>query len=77
MLGPDADSDSDPVADVSYRVSILECAAFTRLMPRDIFFEMASSGSVSLLELPSRVRDLDVGSSGARGAVANATGLER
>lgn len=72
MLDPDATSVSDPV-----RVSIRECAAFTRLMPRVILFEMGSSGSVSLLELPSRTRVLVFGSSGASGAVANATGRER
>ncbi len=76
MLGPGA-SESDPVVGESYFVSILECAAFTRLMPRDIFLENGSSVSVSLFELASRVRVFEVGSSEARGAVAKATGRER
>ena len=76
MLGPGT-SESDPVVGESYRVSILECAAFMRLIPREIFFENGSSPSVSLFELPSRVRAFAVGSSEASGAVANATGRER
>lgn len=78
MLEPDAGatSVSEPVADESYRVSILECAAFMRLMPREIFLDIGSSRSVSLLQLPLRAR-FRPGSSGASGAVANATGRER
>ncbi len=78
MLGPGADaaSVSEPVADESYLVSILECAAFTRLIPREIFLDIGSSRSVSLLQLPLRAR-FRLGSSGASGAVANATGRER
>ena len=76
MLGPGAASVSEPAAIASYRVSILEWAAFTRLIPRDIFLEMGSSRSVSLLQLPLRLR-FKFESSGTSGAVANATGLER
>ena len=70
-------SESDVVADESWRVSILDRAAFTRPIPREIRVENTSSRSVSLLELPSRRRAPSAGDGGASGAVANATGCER
>ena len=68
-------SESEEGGYESFRVSILELAAFTNPTPRESVREIVSSISVSLLELGSlRLEEECPFSGGPRGAIAKATG---